>query len=345
MPSYRIPSDDRVRDSLVRVLSTRPMVDSQRRLKQLVEKDLKGDEKYRVGEPRLRHLAIESGLVDLEIRCRDTDEMRSLIKCPVCGARLKKVRNMTVYGGTVTLGYRCERCKYWTGLKRRVDDLLYTSDFNPEGGSTCGRAQPEFVRDLIVDATYGRPGYNFPPKHDVESDLLNWLEMELAQGPVALGGYEFGKSQELIALVNRLGVEVAVSDKIADLADLYGAYGITLEYRRLSELAENERNDPRVYVLPPGWLRPPLEDSVSWLGSIGLKAAYVSGWCAFFDYTGRYGLDAQFPLSDHGDFEDVMTFIEACRPRKVYTAFSGAKDLAKAVDRRLKIRAEALLTR
>ena len=130
-----------------------------------------------------------------------------------------------------------------------------------------------------------------------------------------------------------------------DLADLYGAYGIKLEYRRLSELAENERNDPRVYVLPPGWLRPPLEDSVSWLGSVGLKAAYVSGWCAFFDYTGRYGLDAQFPLSDHGDFEDVMTFIEACRPRKVYTAFSGAKDLAKAVERRLKIRAEALLTR
>src|SRR5438445_462419 len=123
----------------------------------------------------------------------------------------------------------------------RVDDLLYTGDFNPEGGATCGRAQPEFVRDLIVDATYGRPGYNFPPKHDVESDLLNWLEMELANGPVALG--------------------------------------------------------------------------------------------------------AQFPLSDHGDFEDVMTFIEACRPRKVYTAFSGAKDLAKAVERRLKIRAEALLTR
>src|SRR5207247_9447743 len=116
MPSYRIPSDDRIRDSLVRVLSTRPMVDSQRRLKQLIEKDLKGDEKYRVGEPRLRHLAIESGLVDLEIRCRDTEEMRSLIKCPVCGARLKKLRNMTVYGGTVTLRYPCERCKYWTGL-------------------------------------------------------------------------------------------------------------------------------------------------------------------------------------------------------------------------------------
>jgi len=120
MPTYRIPSDDRVRGSLVRVFSTRQMVDSQRRLKQLVERDLKGDERFRVGEPRLRLLAIESGLVDLEIRCRDTTEMRSLVRCPVCGERLKKVRNMTVFGGTVTLGYRCGRCKYWTGLRRRV---------------------------------------------------------------------------------------------------------------------------------------------------------------------------------------------------------------------------------
>jgi hypothetical protein len=56
-------------------------------------------------------------------------------------------------------------------------------------------------------------------------------------------------------------------------------------------------------------------------------------------------VDAQFPLSDHGDFEDVMEFIQACRPRKVYTVFSNAKELAKAVDRRLRIRSEALVTR
>lgn len=120
MASYRIPTDDRVVESLRRILTTRPTVDSQRKLKQLVERDLKGDERYRVGEPRLRLLAIESGLINLEIRCRDTQEMRSLVKCPVCGSRPRKVRNMTVFGGTVTLGYRCDRCKYWTGLKRRV---------------------------------------------------------------------------------------------------------------------------------------------------------------------------------------------------------------------------------
>src|SRR5256886_1364210 len=91
----------------------------------------------------------------------------------------------------------------------RVDDLLYTGDFNPEGGATCGKARPEFVQSLIVDATYGRPGYNFPPKKDVESDLLNWLEMELAQGPVALGGDEGGKRQKPVAPVDPLRGEGA----------------------------------------------------------------------------------------------------------------------------------------
>src|SRR5947207_14610141 len=110
MPSYRIPNDTRVRDSLVRVFSTRPLGESQRRLKALVEKDLKGDERYRIGEPRLRVLAIESGLVDLEIHTRDTAEMRALVKCPVCGYRLKKVRNMTVVGGAVALGNRYDPC-------------------------------------------------------------------------------------------------------------------------------------------------------------------------------------------------------------------------------------------
>jgi uncharacterized protein with PIN domain len=120
MPAYRIPSDDRVRASLVRLFATRHEVDSQRRLKALVEKDMKGEERFRVGEVRLRQIAIESGLVDLEIRTRESELRKSLIRCPVCGTRLRKVRNMTVFGGTVTLGYKCPRCRYWTGLNRRV---------------------------------------------------------------------------------------------------------------------------------------------------------------------------------------------------------------------------------
>lgn len=78
------------------------------------------DGAYRVSEPRARRLAFDSDLVDMEIECRETHELRSLFKCPVCGRRLKMVKNMTIFGGTVTLGYTCPHCPYWTGIHRRV---------------------------------------------------------------------------------------------------------------------------------------------------------------------------------------------------------------------------------
>jgi len=221
----------------------------------------------------------------------------------------------------------------------RVDDVLYTGDFNPEGGATCGRAEPEWCQTLVVEATYGRPSFHFPDKREVEGDLVAWTELNLARGPVAIGAYEFGKAQELIALMNRAKLEVAVSDRIADLADVYRRHGIPLDYRRVSELSEGERKDPRAYVVPRTWFKA-LPEEATWLS--GARTAYVSGWCTMYDFTRTMGIDAQFPLSDHADFDDLLTFAERCRPRRVYTVFSHAEELARAIARKLKVKAEPL---
>ncbi len=120
VPRYRIPDDKQVVEALRRVMTTKKTVNSQRSLKRLIEKELQGEEVYKVGEVRTRRLAIDSNLVDIEIFCRESGKTRSMVKCPVCTARLKRVRNMTVFGGTVTLGFQCGRCSYWTGLKHRI---------------------------------------------------------------------------------------------------------------------------------------------------------------------------------------------------------------------------------
>ena len=120
MPEYRIPPDDVIKAALARVFQTRHEVTSQRALKRLIERDLRGPENFRVGEERVRHLAIDSGLVTLEIHTREADQRKSLTKCPVCGERVKRLKNMTVFGGTVTLGFKCPKCGYRSGLRRRV---------------------------------------------------------------------------------------------------------------------------------------------------------------------------------------------------------------------------------
>jgi len=119
-PKYRIPSDALVIEALRRVTATKHSVESQRHLRRLVAKELTGKENYRIGERRLRLLALDSGDVGLHTICRESDVRKTLLRCPVCGTKPKRLKNETVFGGTVTLGYRCPRCGYWTGLKTRI---------------------------------------------------------------------------------------------------------------------------------------------------------------------------------------------------------------------------------
>ncbi len=120
MAKFAVPTDEEVLAALREVLGTRRVVNSQRELKALLQRQLGATGDKRVSGPRARLLAMRSGLIELQVHCREMDGVRSLFVCPVCGHRLKRLRNMTVFGGSVTIGYRCTKCPYWSGMKRRV---------------------------------------------------------------------------------------------------------------------------------------------------------------------------------------------------------------------------------
>lgn len=126
--AYRKPSDTEVLDAIKDALRRHGVISSQRKFAELVLRELRRhDPDYSVSEPRIRRLALASGLVTVETRTRESGEKTSASMCPVCGGRTERIRNLTVYGGTVTRGYRCRNCGYWTGLKRRVPTLYIFS--------------------------------------------------------------------------------------------------------------------------------------------------------------------------------------------------------------------------
>ncbi|MEE9236847.1 MAG: MBL fold metallo-hydrolase RNA specificity domain-containing protein [Thermoplasmata archaeon] len=223
----------------------------------------------------------------------------------------------------------------------RVEDALYSGDFNPHGGPTCGTCEPRDCRYLILESTYGKPSLSFPPKEDVLSDILNWLEVSLESGPVVLGAYEFGKAQELMAVANKLDYPVLVDDRIADLADVYNRHGHHLQYSRYREALE-EKSGPYVLILPTKKLRRPGSPELREALENGGKSAFASGWCSIYDLSRSHLLDAQFPLSDHADFSDLLWFVDECNPKVVYTCHGYAQELARKIRSRLRKRAEPL---
>jgi hypothetical protein len=119
--SYHIASDEQIQKALKKVLTNFRTVSTQIRLKKLVEKELNTKKiKYGLSEARLRAIAIKSDFVKLEIHSREGDPKKTLNKCPVCLGGLKRVKNLTIWGGEVTIEFRCPKCGYWTGKKKRI---------------------------------------------------------------------------------------------------------------------------------------------------------------------------------------------------------------------------------
>jgi len=121
---YLIPSDKEILGAVEKVFQKYHTVSSQHKLKKLVEKELQMKKKqFHVSEPRLRTLVLNSGLVQVEIHTREGDPEKLLHRCPVCGGPLDRVKNQTIYGGEVTLEFRCTLCGYWTGKKKKIPTL------------------------------------------------------------------------------------------------------------------------------------------------------------------------------------------------------------------------------
>lgn len=119
--SYHIPSDEQIKNALEKVLKDYRTVSSQYKLKNLVTKKIDTKkEKYAISGTRLRTIALNTDFVKLEIHSREGDPRKTMNKCPVCSHNLKKVTNQTIWGGKVTLEFKCSFCGYWTGKKKRI---------------------------------------------------------------------------------------------------------------------------------------------------------------------------------------------------------------------------------
>lgn len=219
-----------------------------------------------------------------------------------------------------------------TGERR----VLYTGDFCPRDRLGIEGARPVKADALIIEATYGKAGYVFPPTAELMGVIRDWVEDSLSQGSsVALLAYPLGKSQELISLLGDLGPylhgAVLNATRIAK-----GPASLTscLPYSREAV------REPFLLVCPMSARNSSL---IRYWRKRGIRTAAVSGWAVDSSYRYRMGVDEAFPLSDHADFEELLSFVKGCDPSIVFTNHGFVKELAVEIRRRLGITAEPLI--
>lgn len=209
------------------------------------------------------------------------------------------------------------------------ETFLYTADFNPNGTLLCPPAQavPE-VDSMLVESTFGKPSFVFPPFTQVCQQISGWVDKSVDSGAsVVLGGYSLGKAQELVRLLNEFnGITPLVNDTVASVCREYNKHGCKLDFVD-SSTPEGQSALTRsfVAVLPHHQVRPELAGKLSEFCGRKVKTALATGWASSTNFA---GVDRAFTLSSHADFRGLVSFVQACNPKKVYCNHGFSRELA-----------------
>lgn len=213
--------------------------------------------------------------------------------------------------------------------------MLYTSDFRFS-------KTPLIETDILVmEATYGDPLRVRPFSMMVEGMLVSMVEQGLKQGPVYIFGFH-GKLQKMMQILYEAKIEVpfVVPDKIFNVSKVCEQHGMKLG-KRLLDFSDDEaqsmlkHNEPSV-IFYHSCSRKKINDDALQI--------HASGW-EFRKPCRRIGTNKYIvALSDHSDFNELLEYVERCKPRLVITdryRSEAARTFAKEIEKRLKIPAKA----
>lgn len=209
-------------------------------------------------------------------------------------------------------------------IEAEGQSLLYTGDFKLRRGLSAEPCEPRAADILIMETTYGRPHYRFPPTEDVMRAVIRFCQEALDNDETAvLLGYSLGKSQELLCSLGDAKLPIALHGTVYKLTQIYEQFGQCFP--------KYERYDPasaRGKVL----LCPPSITNSAMLRNLGkTHVAVLTGWAVDANCRYRYQADAAFPLSDHADFADLIELAKRVAPKKVYTLHGFAADFARTL--------------
>lgn len=200
--------------------------------------------------------------------------------------------------------------------------VTYTGDLNLRESILFKGADIPRTDELIIEATYGDPFFEFPSEEEIYSSVEKWVK-ENKDNILLIGGYEMGKAQEIIKILNEYcSIEPIVSERTAELSMIYNKFGKDLGFVKVgTDEAEEVMRDPFVAVVPPKHSKRYFARRLGEAFNRRVLCAFASGWILKY----RYDVDKGFPLSDHASFYDIRYYIRSSGAKKV-RFFCGTKE-------------------
>ncbi|MPS64730.1 ligase-associated DNA damage response exonuclease [Chryseobacterium sp.] len=168
--------------------------------------------------------------------------------------------------------------------------------------------------EFVSESTFGLPIYNWLSVVAQEQQMRNWVQQNKANGKTSVFiGYSLGKSQRIMKALEGLD-ELNVHYSIAKLNEAYESVGVQLPDYNTIDLREDKKHlNGKIVILPPALIDNPAMKKIP-----NLAYAICSGWMQIRGARRWRSADAGFAISDHADWQGLISAIKATEAEKVH---------------------------
>ncbi len=192
---------------------------------------------------------------------------------------------------------------------------VVSGDYKTEDDGLSGAFEPVTCNTFISESTFGLPIYTWKKQEIIYADIQNWILNNQAKGKTSvITAYSLGKAQRVLqcaaAITNKIFVHGAIWNTHQALVNA----GIQLpDVKRVTPDVPKEEYKNAVIIAPPS------ADGTPWMKKFTpYSVGICSGWMQVRGNIRRRNADAGFALSDHADWQGLLSAVKATGAQKVF---------------------------
>ncbi|MDA9554791.1 ligase-associated DNA damage response exonuclease [Pelobium sp.] len=192
---------------------------------------------------------------------------------------------------------------------------VVSGDYKTENDGLSTPFEPVKCHSFISECTFGMPVYQWKPQKEIFDGINQWWIQNQANGKTSvLAGYSLGKAQRILQNLDLNIGKVFAHGVIQNANEALVRNGITLNpTERITQETTKEEIRGNLVICPPSAVGSP------WMRKLApFSLGYCSGWMAIRGAKKRRAVDRGFILSDHADWDGLISAIKATDCETVY---------------------------
>jgi putative mRNA 3-end processing factor len=192
---------------------------------------------------------------------------------------------------------------------------VVSGDYKTEDDGISTPFEPVKCHHFISECTFGMPVYSWKPQSQIFNEVNNWWRSNVSNGvATVIVGYSLGKAQRILQNLDLSIGNVYTHGVIENTNEALRRNGVVLNpTERITMQSSKEEVRKGIILAPPSSVGTP------WMRKFGpYSFGYCSGWMALRGAKRRRAADRGFIMSDHADWNGLVSAIDATDCECVY---------------------------